>query len=154
MKQSYSVQHMNIPMYRVNLVKESTFKLTVIEDSSQVVGDVLSNIFKGADRELFVVLFLNSKNHIIGSNIVHMGTLNMSIVGPREVFKPAIIASASSIIVAHNHPSGDPTPSPEDYAVTEKLKEIGKILDIPVLDHIVYGEDYSYSIEFCRGIFH
>ena len=70
----------------------------------------------------------------------------MSLVGPREVFREAVRDGASSIIVAHNHPSGDPTPSPEDHAVTRRLKEIGEMLDIPVLDHLVIGERYAVSV--------
>jgi DNA repair protein RadC len=92
-------------------------------------------------REHFVVITLDSKNQIQRIAPVHIGTVNMTIVGAREVFREAIRDGASSIIVAHNHPSGDPTPSPEDIEVTGKLVEVGKLLDIPVIDHIIIGFD-------------
>jgi len=90
-------------------------------------------------REHFVVLMLDAKNQVTRVAPLHIGTLTQSLVGPREVFREAIRDGASSIIVAHNHPSGDPTPSPEDLAVTQKLVDLGAMLDIPVLDHIIVG---------------
>ena len=96
-------------------------------------------------KEHFVVVMLDSKGQIQRIAPVHIGTVNMSVVGVREVFREAIRDGASSIIVAHNHPSGDPTPSPEDIEVTEKLVEVGKMMDIPVLDHIIIGYDHFTS---------
>lgn len=98
-------------------------------------------------REHFVVVILDSKGQIQRIAPVHIGTVNMSIVGAREVFREAIRDGAASIIVAHNHPSGDPTPSPEDIEVTKKLAEIGRMLDIPLLDHIIVGYDRFTSME-------
>ena len=100
---------------------------------------------KGYDKEVFVVATLNTKNVVTAIQIVTMGTLDASLVHPREVFRLAIHNNASSILVAHNHPSGNPTPSREDIAVTDRLKEAGKIIGIDVLDHIVVGS-HSYSI--------
>jgi DNA repair protein RadC len=91
-------------------------------------------------REHFVTLLLDAKNQVMRLAPIHIGTLTQSLVGPREVFREAIRDSASSMIVAHNHPSGDPTPSPEDIEVTQRLVDIGALLDIPVLDHIIVGE--------------
>jgi DNA repair protein RadC len=91
-------------------------------------------------QEHFVVVLLDAKNRVIRSETVHIGTLTSSIVGPREVFSVAVRESASSIIVAHNHPSGDPSPSPQDIEVTKRLVEVGKILDIPVVDHLILGD--------------
>jgi DNA repair protein RadC len=91
-------------------------------------------------QEHFVVVLLDAKNKVIRAETVHIGTISMSIVGPREVFRVAVRDGASSIIVAHNHPSGDPTPSPQDIEVTRKLVEVGKALDIPVTDHIILGD--------------
>ncbi len=98
-------------------------------------------------REHFLVVLLDSKGQITRIAPIHIGTINMSIVGAREVFREAVRDGASSIIVAHNHPSGDPSPSPEDIEVTSKLIEVGDLLDIPVLDHIIigYGEFTSLS---------
>ena len=97
-------------------------------------------------REHFVVVILDSKGQIQRIAPVHIGTVNMSLVGAREVFREAIRDGAASIIVAHNHPSGDPTPSPEDIEVTKKLAEIGRMLDIPLLDHIIIGYDQFTSL--------
>ncbi len=91
-------------------------------------------------REHFVTLLLDAKNNIIRTATVHVGTLTSSIVGAREVFREAVRDGAASIILVHNHPSGDPTPSPEDHQVTDHLVKVGDMLDIPVIDHIVIGE--------------
>lgn len=90
-------------------------------------------------REHFYAVLLNSANEVMRKALIHIGTLTMSIVGPREIFREAVREGASTIIVAHNHPSGDPTPSPEDIEVTKQLVQAGKLLDIPVLDHIIIG---------------
>lgn len=91
-------------------------------------------------REHFVALFLDAKNGVIRRATIHVGTLTMSLVGVREVFREGVREGASQLIVAHNHPSGDPTPSPEDIDVTQKLADAGKLLDIPLVDHIIVGE--------------
>lgn len=98
-------------------------------------------------KENFVVLLLNTQNKIIGHRVVSIGSLSASIVHPREVFKEAIKVNAASIIVAHNHPSGDPSPSREDVAVTERLVKAGKIMDIKVLDHIIIGDSKYLSMK-------
>lgn len=90
-------------------------------------------------QEHFCALFLNAKNGVIGTKTIHVGTLTMSVVGPREVFREAIREGASSLVVVHNHPSGDPSPSPEDVDVTLKLAEVGRLLDIPLHDHVIVG---------------
>jgi len=93
-------------------------------------------------REHFYAVLLTSANKVMRAAEIHIGTLTMSIVGPREIFREAVREGASSIIVAHNHPSGDPTPSPEDIAVTKQLVDAGILLDIPVLDHVIIGREY------------
>lgn len=97
-------------------------------------------------QEHFCAAFLNSKGLVISTKVIHIGTLNMSLVGSRDVFREAIRENAASVIVAHNHPSGDPTPSSEDIALTAKLSEAGLLLDIRVLDHIVVGLSSSVSL--------
>ena len=97
---------------------------------------------QGLDREHFVVLLLDIKNKVIGINTVSIGNLDSSIAHPREVFKPAILSNAGSILLAHNHPSGDPTPSREDIEITHRLVNAGNILGINVLDHIIIGDGY------------
>lgn len=103
-------------------------------------------------REHFVVLLLDAKNNLMRTQTIHIGTLSMSMVGPREVFREAIREGASSIIVAHNHPSGDPTPSPEDEAITRRLAELGQMLDIQVWDHIIVGDPDWVSLR-SQGVF-
>ena len=111
-------------------------------DGSKVIRspkDVLARCseFKGMAKEVFKVFLLDSNNAIIASEIVSIGTLNMSIVHPREIFKLAILKSANSIILAHNHPSGNTDPSDEDIKVTEMLRKAGELLGIRVLDHVI-----------------
>lgn len=94
------------------------------------------------DREHFVVLLLDTKNHLIASPGVSVGILSSSIVHPREVFKPAVKAGAANIILTHNHPSGSVRPSTEDRTVTNRLVEAGEIFGITVLDHVIIGDGY------------
>jgi|SRR5690625_520882 len=98
-------------------------------------------------QEHFVVLFLNTKNQIIHQQTIFIGSLNASIVHPREVFREAVKRSAASIICAHNHPSGDPTPSQEDIHVTRRLVESGKMIGIELLDHLVIGDRKFVSLK-------
>lgn len=97
-------------------------------------------------QEEFHVVTLNTKNKIVDSHQVTIGTLDASLVHPREVFRLAIKDAASSLLLVHNHPSGDPTPSREDIQVTDRLTEVGKTIGIDVLDHIVLGRDKCVSI--------
>jgi len=98
-------------------------------------------LFDGEVKERFVVFWLNSANIVQGFEIVSEGTLNSSVVHPREVFRGAIVSSCANIIVAHNHPSGNPEPSNEDISLTKKLVEAGKIIEISVFDHIIFAEN-------------
>ncbi|MBM7691923.1 DNA repair protein RadC [Peribacillus deserti] len=98
-------------------------------------------------QEHFVCLYLNTKNQILHKQTIFIGSLNASIVHPREVFKEAFRRSAASIICVHNHPSGDPTPSREDIEVTKRLSECGKIIGIDLLDHIIIGEKKYVSLK-------
>jgi DNA repair protein RadC len=100
-----------------------------------------------ANKEFFITLFLNTKNGVLKQEVISIGSLNANIVHPREVFRTACMVSASSIIVAHNHPSGDPTPSREDIELTKKLAEAGKMIGIDVLDHVIIGHDRNYGFK-------
>lgn len=115
--------------------KYDSFKIRSPHDAIQLVTDLIGD----EDREVFLVLSLNSKNMINAIHRCHVGSINASIVHPREVFKSCILNNATSLIVAHNHPSGDPTPSREDIEVTKRLIEAGNILGIELLDHLVVG---------------
>jgi len=98
-------------------------------------------------QEHFVCLYLNTKNQILHKQTIFIGSLNASIVHPREVYKEAFKRSAASIIAIHNHPSGDPTPSREDIEVTKRLVECGKIIGIELLDHLIIGEHKYVSLK-------
>lgn len=104
----------------------------------------LTRDIRGANREHFVGFYLNSRHQVLRRDIISIGSLNASIVHPREVYLPAIALSAASLVLAHNHPSGDPTPSEEDLAITRRLLEAGRILGIDLLDHVVVARD-SYA---------
>ncbi len=97
-------------------------------------------------QEHFVVLFLNIKNQVLHRQTIFVGSLNASIVHPREIFREAVRRSAASIVCAHNHPSGNPAPSPEDIAVTKRLMEAGSIVGIELLDHIIIGDHQFISL--------
>lgn len=102
-------------------------------------------------KEMFITLHLDGKNRIIAMDLVSIGSLNQSIVHPREVFKTALLSNAASLILIHQHPTGDPTPSSEDIAITRRLKEAGDIMGIKILDHIIIGEgEYLSFVE--RGL--
>ena len=107
-------------------------------------ADVAKEI-RDSDTEAFAVLSLNTKNGLLGADVVTIGLLNASLVHPREVFRAALRRNAASIVLVHNHPSGDPSPSSEDIRITRHLLESGKVLDIPVLDHVILGKE-PYSL--------
>ena len=96
-------------------------------------------------QEYFYCVYLDTKNHIIKDKLLFIGTINQSLVHPREVFKEAYLLSATSIICIHNHPSGNVNPSNNDIIITKQLKEVGKLLGINVLDHLIIGKDSYYS---------
>ena len=126
---------------RVSREKYHTL-LTV--DRPQALADYFMEILRHEKSECFVVTFLDTKCKMMGYEIVSKGSLTASIVHPREVYKLAIQKSAYSIIALHNHPSGDPTPSIEDIQITKRLKEVGEIVGIKLLDHLIIG-DTSYK---------
>ncbi len=97
-------------------------------------------------REHFIVILVDAKGYVICHEVIAVGTLTSALVHPREVFYPAIRHKAVSLILAHNHPSGDPTPSPEDFEVTKVLIQVGQVLDIPVRDHIIVGDQTYISM--------
>ena len=96
---------------------------------------------------MFLTMHLDGKNRIICIDLVSIGSLNQSIVHPREVFKTACLSNAAAIILVHQHPTGDPTPSSEDIAITRRMKEAGEIMGIKILDHIIVGESYMSFVE-------
>ena len=141
----------NITLNKIILVKESAHRYNLQTrtihgpaDAAHVINTVLN--LQNEAQEVLVALLLNTKNDIVGIQEISRGSLSASIVHPREVFKAAILHNAAAIILSHNHPSGNPSPSREDLAVTERIANAGKILDIPLLDHVVIGDPNFISM--------
>lgn len=133
----------------VQLVKESAHKYDVPRqihgplDAVKYVKGVIG--FDETPCELFIVVPVDVKNKPLAVSVVTKGIVNASLVHSREVFQPCILSNAAAVFCFHNHPSGDPSPSREDVEITKRLIESGKILDIPVLDHIIIGDGKAYS---------
>lgn len=104
---------------------------------------IVNEKWHNPNKEAFVVFLLNNQNRVIDWELVSLGTVNCTIVHPRDVFRLAIQKSATSIVIAHNHPSGETVPSNEDLKVTRQLIEAGKIIDIKVLDHVIIGDEFN-----------
>jgi DNA repair protein RadC len=117
-----------------------------IKDPEAVVKAIRASI-KDKAKEHFKLILLNPRNKIIGISTISIGTLNASLVHPREVFKDAIMHSAASVVLAHNHPSGDPEPSEDDITITKRLIEAGKILGIAVTDHVIISKSGFFSFK-------
>jgi len=115
--------------------------------SPEDVSTMMMEELRYLQKEHFICLFLNTKNQVMGKETLSIGTLNSAIVHPREVFQASIKRSSASIICIHNHPSGDPTPSPEDIELTKRLENSGCILGIEVLDHVIIGNDKYVSLK-------
>jgi DNA repair protein RadC len=133
--------------YRLELVLESGAdepEETILRTSTDAAR-LLAPFFAGADREEFVVVLLDAKHRPIGINTVSIGSLTASIVHPREVFKPAIAGNSAALLLAHNHPSGDPTPSTEDIELSKRLREAGELVGIRLLDHVILGDGRHHS---------
>jgi len=126
-----------------NLEYRDRYSIRSPEDAAKY----MMNEMRFLSQEHFVCLYLNTKNQVMHKQVIFIGSLNASIVHPREVFKEAFRRSAASIICLHNHPSGDPSPSREDIEVTKRLVECGKIIGIELLDHIIIGENKFVSLK-------
>lgn len=120
-----------------------TYKISTPSD----VAALMMSEMKGLSKEILRVILLNTKNIVIQVRDISVGSLNSSIVHPREVFNEAILWHSASIVICHNHPSGDPTPSKEDIGITKRLKECGKIIGIDLLDHIIIGNGIYVSLK-------
>ena len=134
-----------VDLVSVKLIKESSILYEPRRISSPKDAFELGKKFLvDSDREKLVLICLDNKNQPTSINTVSIGSLNSSIVHPREVFKVAILSNSATIIIYHNHPSGDITPSKEDINITKRLKEAGKILGIELIDHIIVGSSNDY----------
>jgi DNA repair protein RadC len=146
--QSQMMSSKRVNIVSLKLVKENSFLYPErIVKSPEDAYKLLKKFLVEVDREYFVVVCLDTKNQPTAINVCHIGSLNASIVHPREVLKPAILSNSASILVAHNHPSNDPTPSQEDITVTKRLVEAGEIIGIKVLDHLVVCADKFISLK-------
>ena len=135
----------------IELDQELANKRSVIIRSPADVFENYQSLFKDQVRERFIVFWLNSANKVVGFEVVSEGLLNSSLTHPREVFRGAIVATAAAIIIAHNHPSESTEPSQEDISITKQIMEAGKIIGIPVHDHIIFAGD-SYTSLAERGL--
>ena len=131
-----------VPGFKVALVREPGVKLA---ERPQIrvaaeAAPLLAQYIGESDREVFAVALLTVRHRVLGLHTVSVGCLTSSLVHPREVFKPAILAGSAALLLAHNHPSGDPEPSAEDIALTRRLTAAGQLLGIEILDHLILGE--------------
>lgn len=138
----------SLTLVRLQIVRESIEyygrkKVRSPADAEEVLRKFISD----ADREIFLALNLSTANNINSIHVVSIGTLNQSTVHPRECFKTALLSNADAVIFAHNHPSGEVTPSEEDKQITKKLRECGQLLNIRVLDHIIIGDHGYFSFQ-------
>jgi DNA repair protein RadC len=128
------------------MVKEKSFQYDNVRAiEPKVIYNLLRNVIGNEAQENVVIILLNNKLHITGLSTVSVGTIDASIVAPRDVFRSAILSNAAGIILAHNHPSGNCEPSDEDRELTKKIYEAGELLCIKVLDHVVIGDGEYYS---------
>ena len=137
-----------LPRYRVALVREGS--CTAEQKTIRTPEDVFAIMgpeYENAVVETAQMLALDTKNKVIGVFTVSTGSLNASIIHPRDIFQRAILSNAASVILVHNHPSGDPSPSPEDIELTRKLMEAGRVMDVAILDHVVIGEGRFESLK-------
>lgn len=136
---------------RIFLDKDTHTKKRLV--NAKDIWEYTKYLFYDKKQEYFYALYFNNKQELINAKVLFMGTINRSVVHPREVFKEAYLLSASSIVCMHNHPSGDTTPSLEDIRFTKSLYEIGNIQGIPVVDHIIVSDTSYYSFYENKNIF-
>lgn len=142
------VSIVSIKMVREGSILYEGRKITTPSQAAEIGRLFLEN----SDREKLIVCCLDTKNQPISVSVVSIGSLNSSIVHPREVFKVAILSNSASIIIMHNHPSGDTTASSEDINITNRLKECGKLMGISLIDHIIIGSEGKYCSLKEKGI--
>jgi len=137
-----------IPVVRVQLVRDNAIAASAKRiTSAETAYEIARQRLEFSDREVFLIMHVDSKNRVVSVETAFTGTINAAVTSMREIFKGAILANATAIIVAHNHPSGDPAPSPEDIQLTAIIAKAGELLDIPLLDHIIIGSDRFISLK-------
>ena len=125
---------------RVCLIREDTKGEPIPILQQTDVYELVKDELTSSDREIFLSVMLTARNHLIGVETVSIGSVNAAMLSPREVFKGALLANAVSIILCHNHPSGDLSPSEEDIKITKRLIEVGELLGVKVLDHLIVSD--------------
>lgn len=134
-----------VPAYKLQLVRDRTVPIhTRLCARPSAAADLFRAYIGDSDREHMVAMFLDAQNRFIGVHTISVGTVDSCMVNPREVFKAALLCNATSLVLAHNHPSGDPVPSQDDIRLTRELQQAAELLDVPVMDHIVVAES-SYA---------
>lgn len=147
-----------LPAKRVNVISiKMVREASILYDGRKInspedAAELGKKFLEEADREQMILCCLDTKNQPVSISVISIGSLNSSIVHPREVFKSAILSNAASIILYHNHPSGDPSPSQEDINITKRLIECGKLIGIDVLDHLIIGQDNRFCSLKERGV--
>jgi DNA repair protein RadC len=142
----------SVSVVKVYLVKEGSVKYGGVVANALDVAAMARQFIGPVDREHCVVICLDNKHRPTAIHTVSVGSLTMSIVHPREVYKAAVLSSAAAVILVHNHPSGDPAPSAEDRALTVRLVAAGEALGIQILDHVIVGDDEKYYSFADRGM--
>ena len=126
----------------MKVLPDERYAIRSPEDAVQLVMEEMRFL----QQEHFVCMFLNTKNRVIEKKCIFIGSLNSSVVHPREIFREAIRCSAAGVICVHNHPSGDPTPSQEDLEITKRLYNAGEMIGIDLIDHLIIGDQLYYSM--------
>ena len=137
-----------VSVVKMQFVKESRVLFDAKVSSPAVVAKMIKQMTDGSDRELVYVVSVDSRNKPIATELISMGGVNSSIIDVGNIFKHALLSNAAGVIIAHNHPSGDVSPSMEDIRVTKRIEEAGKLLNLPLLDHVIVGDmetDVYYS---------
>ena len=129
--------------YQLTKVERVTIKENVSVKAPADIERIMRPLIGENEQESFYCISLNTKNRVLAIELVSIGTLNASIVHPREILKKAIALNAASIIISHNHPTGDPTPSREDIEFTRRMHKAGELIGIDLLDHVVIGQDHT-----------
>ena len=143
---------MELQKIELRLVREDvgTYKMGKSSATSpRTTSSILNQVFdmENLTKEIFVVVFLNNKNEIVGLSKMSEGVINATLVSPRDIFQLAFTVNANSIIIAHNHPSGDTSPSNEDLMLTKRIKKASDIMDVNLIDHIIIGDNRYFSLK-------
>lgn len=137
---------MKIDLVKLKVVRESVLEYDVRVDRPETAAELIQKMIGDSDRENLVLVCLDMKNKPTSVQVISTGSLNASIVHPREVFKSVLLSNAACFIIGHNHPSGDLTPSPEDIDITERLIQVGEVIGVPMIDHVIVSDNDFLSM--------